>query len=1055
MKAFNKIGFHTSVGGNPTGIGDWMRALDAANIPFFIKAADSMTGLFDAQQLIRARHNAVPHTLVYRRSIPANNTTPPSGNPDVPDYEKEPEAAAAEHWAWHKNHLPPELDPKLVWIETINELRKEVVWANWIGEFAYHTGQMALADGYKFSAFGYSTGTPDEGAWETDGMLRYLELCQQHPDRLSVALHEYSLKVDTIWFLRGDLVGRFQKLFATCDKHKIKRPNVLITEWGWTHERVPAPDVAMQHIKEVGELYARYPEVLGAAIWYLGPGFGGIANLAQKLIQPVTDFTLQHTFDVPAAAPVAPPPTPHPIVVTPVSSGRANARFIRDVTIPDDTPLRVGNAFVKTWRVENSGETDWNAGYKLRFVNGTQMHTVTEMTVPPTPRGQHVDISIPMQVPGTPGVYFSDWRFHDAQGAAFGDIVYVRILAEAAPVDPTGVTDGKFIADVTIPDDTPIQPGAMFTKAWRVQNNGTRAWSAGFTLEFVGGTNMADRTRVPLPPAASGATVDISIPMTAPGAPGMYFADYRLKDATGNPFGEVIYVRILVPSPAGTTLASPMSQRDPLWANTRIGHAGSPKTIGEWGCLLTCFAMVANSYGRAITPAQLNASMVRKDGFLDGYLTKWNALSSVYTDIVYHGKMDMSPTIVNRINDSLDAGNPVTVLVDFTRDTPYTDNDQHWVLIVGRTGDDYRINDPWLLPAQEGSLRDRYGRSGQELWQIIHSAIFYRSVRPVPPPTPTPTPISVTHDLLQRGMNINPDAPHSNPMDNDDLKGLDWVRFVFKLDARHNPAERGDLQKAFAQYDDVIRNYERMGIKSLIVLNQETIWGLGPWTGNDNWAGYGDQLAAAAVQIAQRYRRYGGSVAYQIWNEGDLPNNPASVFVPPEQFAIVLHKVATAVRAASPQSPLISGGLATGPAQSIDYLRRCKTALNGPWPVDAIGIHPYGRWGAQAPFDWGQQFGTLGEAFAQYQQAIPDMPFWITEIGVAADIEIGPQHYAEIGGYVRDVYRHVEERHTSLVPVVIWFAWSDWMRNAGIVRRDGQRKPDVYPAFRAVRNREL
>ncbi|MCB8989274.1 MAG: cellulase family glycosylhydrolase [Ardenticatenaceae bacterium] len=304
-------------------------------------------------------------------------------------------------------------------------------------------------------------------------------------------------------------------------------------------------------------------------------------------------------------------------------------------------------------------------------------------------------------------------------------------------------------------------------------------------------------------------------------------------------------------------------------------------------------------------------------------------------------------------------------------------------------------------------------------------------------------------------MNVNPDAPNSNPVSNDDLKGLDWVRFVFKLDARDNVSERGNLQKAFAQYDEMIRSYDRMGVKSLIVLNQETIWGIAPWTGNNNWAGYGDQLAATAVQIAQRYRRYGNKVAYEIWNEGDLPNNPASVFVPPQQFAIVLQKVAAAIREASPQSPRIFGGLATGPGQSIAYLQQCKAALNGSWPVDAIGIHPYGRWATKAPFDWGQQFGTLGEAFAQYRQAIPDIPFWITEIGVAADNEIGTQYYQEIGAYVRDVFKHVEERYVDLVPVVIWFAWSDWMRNAGIVQRDGQRKPHVYAAFRSVRNREL
>lgn len=47
------------------------------------------------------------------------------------------------------------------------------------------------------------------------------------------------------------------------------------------------------------ELYARYPNFLGAAIWYLGPGFGSIANKTQPLIAPLTEFALQNYFILP------------------------------------------------------------------------------------------------------------------------------------------------------------------------------------------------------------------------------------------------------------------------------------------------------------------------------------------------------------------------------------------------------------------------------------------------------------------------------------------------------------------------------------------------------------------------------------------------------------------------------------------------------------------------------------------------------------------------------------------------------------------------------------
>jgi hypothetical protein len=163
-----------------------------------------------------------------------------------------------------------------------------------------------------------------------------------------------------------------------------------------------------------------------------------------------------------------------------------------------------------------------------------------------------------------------------------------------------------------------------------------------------------------------------------------------------------------------------------------------------------------------------------------------------------------------------------------------------------------------------------------------------------------------------------------------------------------------------------------------------------------------------------------------------------------------MSSVAETIRVASPQSPLVFGGLATGPNQGIAYLHRCLKALGGIWPVDAIGIHPYGRWATRAPFDWGQQFGTLAQAFAEYENNFPDIPFWITEIGVAADNEIGSQHYAAVADYLTDVYQHIGEQHTHIAPVVIWFAWSDWMRNAGIVTQDGSHKAHVYDAFQAV-----
>jgi hypothetical protein len=120
---FVKIGFHTAVGGNRRGLGEWINRLDQAGVPFFLKSADDAGPLFEAQEIVR--QSDTPHVLVYRRS----------GNAyDTPDYSLAPQEAARRHWQLHKAAFPPELDPSIVWLETINEVDKERYV--WLAQFA-------------------------------------------------------------------------------------------------------------------------------------------------------------------------------------------------------------------------------------------------------------------------------------------------------------------------------------------------------------------------------------------------------------------------------------------------------------------------------------------------------------------------------------------------------------------------------------------------------------------------------------------------------------------------------------------------------------------------------------------------------------------------------------------------------------------------------------------------------------------------------------------------------------------------------------------------------
>jgi murein DD-endopeptidase MepM/ murein hydrolase activator NlpD len=299
-------GFHTGAAGSRTdGIGKFLNDVDAVGVPFLAYCVGGTASLMDAQQIMK--RSSVPHNAIFRQDRFPHN----QGGGDVPDYNKPPKQAAQEQWESHVARWPKELDPALIWGETVNELRKEVEWADWIGEFCYETGLLALRDARKWCGPGYSAGTPDEGAWETPGMLKFLRLCAEHPDQVAVALHEYSLEPEEIWHNEGYHIGRFEQLIEVCERRKIKPPTIFFTEWGWGERAIPkSKSAALNQIMEVGELYAKYPSIKGAAIWALDGGWGGLAEQVHALMEPLTDLLTNVRYeDVTAVEPTPTEPT--------------------------------------------------------------------------------------------------------------------------------------------------------------------------------------------------------------------------------------------------------------------------------------------------------------------------------------------------------------------------------------------------------------------------------------------------------------------------------------------------------------------------------------------------------------------------------------------------------------------------------------------------------------------------------------------------------------------------------------------------------------------------
>src|SRR5512146_1666041 len=57
----------------------------------------------------------------------------------------------------------------------------------------------------------------------------------------------------------------------------------------------------------------------------------------------------------------------------------------------------------------------------------------------------------------------------------------------------------EYVIDMNIPDGTTMSPGQDFVKTWKVKNNGSCPWAAGYELTYAGYTDKMSGQFMPLP----------------------------------------------------------------------------------------------------------------------------------------------------------------------------------------------------------------------------------------------------------------------------------------------------------------------------------------------------------------------------------------------------------------------------------------------------------------------------------------------------------------------------------------------------------------------------
>jgi len=131
-----------------------------------------------------------------------------------------------------------------------------------------------------------------------------------------------------------------------------------------------------------------------------------------------------------------------------------------------------------------------------------------------------------------------------------------------------------FLADITIGEGESVPPNTPFVKTWRVENPGPDPWPPGTILRFSSGSQLASSDRVLAGILAPHTATDISVEMTSPSEPGIYESKWRMSTATGNFFGDTIWVIITV-EPAGTMAITQQFQRMDNLGSQRVGPSSS------------------------------------------------------------------------------------------------------------------------------------------------------------------------------------------------------------------------------------------------------------------------------------------------------------------------------------------------------------------------------------------------------------------------------------------------------------------------------------------------
>jgi hypothetical protein len=153
-----------------------------------------------------------------------------------------------------------------------------------------------------------------------------------------------------------------------------------------------------------------------------------------------------------------------------------------------------------------------------------------------------------------------------------------------------------------------------------------------------------------------------------------YYVGTRTIPSSG---GLYFFSRLVIP-------VQRFAQADPRWSDDELGTTAS--TMGEAGCAVSSAAMVLAFYGQDIDPGRLNTFLSDNGGYTPQGWLYWEKAADFHPGLARHAYEDLPSYFL--IDSNLEHGNPVIIRIRLPNGIT------HFVVIVGKAGFDYLIQDP-------------------------------------------------------------------------------------------------------------------------------------------------------------------------------------------------------------------------------------------------------------------------------------------------------------------------------------------------------------------------